>query len=292
MKKQKLLAQLSMVITTMIWGITFVMVKDALNDAPPYMFASLRFGLAFILGFIYVNKGIKDITSNEMYGGLVCGFCLFVGYAFQNFGLMQTTPSKSAFITSVSVIMVPMLLVIFRLKIIQNRIWLATFLAVIGLYILLDPTGAGLNFGDILTFGCALSFAIHIIFQDRYLSNGVDVVNFFLTQMMFITIFSFAAAMLFEGSVVHLTDRLLIAIIITGILATFVCFLLMIWSQTILGATQTAILLSLEPVFAALFSTFFAGEILGFYGWIGGSIVVVAIISSNIKISSKKVLKD
>ena len=84
MNKQKLLAQLSMVVTTMIWGITFVMVKEALNDAPPYMFASLRFGVAFILGCIYVNKGIKDITPNEMYGGLICGFCLFVGYAFQN----------------------------------------------------------------------------------------------------------------------------------------------------------------------------------------------------------------
>ena len=104
MNKQKLLAQLSMVVTTMIWGITFVMVKEALNDAPPYMFASLRFGLAFILGFIYVNKVIKDITSTEICGGFICGFCLFVGYAFQNFGLMETSPSKSAFITRVSVI--------------------------------------------------------------------------------------------------------------------------------------------------------------------------------------------
>ena len=76
-------------------------------------------------------------------------------------------------------------------------------------------------------------------------------------------------------------------VVVTGILATFVCFLLMIWAQTILDANQTAILLSLEPVFAALFSTFVAAEILGFYGWVGGVIIVVAVISSNIKISSK-----
>ena len=132
MKKQKFLAQLSMVITTMIWGITFVMVKDALNDAPPYMFASLRFGLAFIIGFIYVNKGIKDTTSNEMFGGLICGFCLFVGYAFQNFGLIETSPSKSAFITSVSVILVPIILVLFKLKKVNMRIWIAVILAIIG----------------------------------------------------------------------------------------------------------------------------------------------------------------
>ena len=292
MKQKRFLAQVGMIITTMIWGITFVIVKDALHDAGPYMFSFLRFGLAFLIGSIFAYNKVESITINELRAGLVCGFTLFAGYAFQNYGLMQTTPSKSAFITSVSVIMVPVILFLFRIYKVKMKIWVSTFLAVVGLYILLDPTGEGLNFGDILTFGCALFFAIHIIFQDRYLSKGVDIVNFFLTQMLFITVFSFVAAMLFEGSAVYLTDRLLIAIIITGILATFVCFLLMIWAQTILGANQTAILLSLEPVFAALFSTFFAGEILGFYGWVGGSIVVIAVISSNIKISSKKVFKD
>ena len=288
MKKQKLLAQLALVITTMIWGVTFVMVKDALNDAGPYMFAFLRFGLAFLVGSAFAYNKIGSIKFNEVIAGLVCGFVLFVGYAFQNYGLMQTSPSKSAFITSVSVIMVPMILFLFNINKVKTKIWFSTFLAMVGLYILLDPAGAGLNIGDILTFGCALSFAIHIIFQDKYLSKGVDIVNFFLTQMIFITLFSFIAAVLFEGTTVYFTDRLYIAIIVTGVLATFVSFLLMIWSQTVLSANKTAILLSLEPVFAALFSTFFAGEILGFYGWVGGSIVVVAVISSNIKFSSNK----
>jgi len=287
MKQKRFLAQLGMVITTMIWGITFVMVKDALNDADPFMFAFLRFGLAFLIGSLFAYNKIESITINELVAGLVCGFTLFAGYAFQNYGLMETTPSKSAFITSVSVIMVPVILFLFRIHIVKMKIWISTFLAVVGLYILLDPTGTGLNFGDILTFGCALSFAVHVIFQDRYLTKGVDVVNFFLTQMLFITIFSFIAAMLFEGNTFYFTDRLLIAVIVTGILATFVCFTLMIWAQTILDANQTAILLSLEPVFAALFSTFVAAEILGFYGWVGGVIIVVAVISSNIKISSK-----
>lgn len=292
MKQKKFLAQAGMVITTMIWGITFVMVKDALNDAGPYMFAFLRFGLAFLVGTIFAYNKIESITINEVIAGLICGFTLFAGYAFQNYGLMETTPSKSAFITSVSVIMVPIILFLFRINQVKMKVWLSTFLAIVGLYILLDPTGVGLNVGDILTFGCALSFAIHVIFQDRYLSKGVDVVNFFLTQMIFITIFSFIGAILFEGNSFYLTDRLLIAIIITGILATFVSFLLMIWAQTMLDANQTAILLSLEPVFAALFSTFFAGEILGFYGWVGGFVIVVAVISSNITIYHPKKNKD
>ena len=273
MRKQKILAQLSMVITTMIWGITFVMVKDALNDAPPYMFASLRFGIAFLLGFIYVNKGIKDISDTEMLGGLLCGFCLFVGYAFQNFGLMETTPSKSAFITSVSVILVPIILVLFKIKKVNPRIWVAVVLAIIGLYILLNPTGGGINVGDMLTFGCAVSFAAHVIMQDKYLSKGAS---------MFVTLFSCISVFLFEDISIHISQRLIIALLVTGILATFVAIMFMVWAQTILGPNQTAILLSLEPVFAALFSTFFAGEILGIYGWVGGMIVVLGVISSGI----------
>ena len=278
----KFLAQIGMVLTTMIWGVTFVMVKDALNDAKPFMFATLRFGLSFILAIIFVNKGIFKINKRSMIAGLICGFCLYVGYSFQNFGLMQTTPSKSAFVTSVSVIMVPMLLVLFRLKAVHNRIWVATFLAIIGLYILLDPAGKGLNIGDILTFGCALSFAAHVIFQDRYLSKGIDVGHLLLIQLLFITLFSGFSVVSYEGFDMVVSQRLIVAILVTGILATFIALLIMVWAQTILGPNQTAILLSLEPVFAALFSTIFAGEILGLNGWIGGLIIVFAVLSLEI----------
>ena len=287
MKKQKILAQLSMVVTTMIWGITFVMVKDALNDAPPYMFATLRFGIAFILGCIYVNKGIKNISDTEMLGGLFCGFCLFVGYAFQNFGLMETTPSRSAFITSVSVILVPLILVLFKIKKVESRIWIAVILAVTGLYILLNPKGGGVNIGDILTFGCAVSFAAHVIMQDKYLSKGASISKLFLIQVMFVTIFSCAGVFVFEDISINISERLVIALLVTGILATFVAIMFMVWAQTILGPNQTAVLLSLEPVFAALFSTFFAGEVLGLYGWIGGMIVVVGVVSTEISFSKK-----
>jgi drug/metabolite transporter (DMT)-like permease len=263
------------------------MVKDALNDAPPYMFAALRFGIAFILGLVYVNKGIKNITDVEMLGGLFCGFCLFVGYAFQNFGLMETTPSRSAFITSVSVILVPLILVLFRMKRVNTRIWIAVVLAIVGLYILLNPTGGEVNIGDILTFGCAVSFAAHVIMQDKYLSKGASISKLFLIQIMFVTIFSCASVFIFEDMIINISERLIIALLVTGILATFVAIMFMVWAQTILGPNQTAILLSLEPVFAALFSTFFAGEILGIYGWIGGMIVVLGVISSEISFKKK-----
>ena len=288
MSRKIVLANLGMILVTMIWGITFVMVKDALNDAPPFIFLALRKGLAFVAGVIYLNKNIKKITTLEIIGGLACALVLYAGYSFQNFGLILTTPSKSAFITSVSVILVPVLLLLLGLQKVALKIWLIIGAALIGLYILLNPMGGEGNFGDILTLGCALSFAIHIIFQDIYLKKKVDVVRFFVIQVMFVFLISAVSGFAFESSNIILSERLFVAIAVTGILGTFVAIIIMLWAQTILSATQTAILLSLEPVFAALFSVFYAGEILGLSGWIGGAIIVVSVASSGFFSSDSK----
>jgi len=165
----KLTAQASLILVTIIWGITFVLVKNALNDAAPFSFAALRFGLATILTALLLHKNIFSISKYELIGGLLCGFFLFMGYAFQNFGLMITSASKSAFITSVSVLIVPLMLVALDIQQVKLRIWIAVCLATIGLYLLIMPGSGGLNIGDILTFGCAVSFAVHIIAQDNYL---------------------------------------------------------------------------------------------------------------------------
>ena len=287
MNRKNILAQIGLVLITMIWGITFVMVKNALNDAPPFMFATLRFGLAFFISAIYLNRKISMINKQEIVAGIVCGFLLFSGYACQNFGLILTTPSKSAFITSVSVIFVPILLVLFRWQKINFKIWGVVCFTTIGLYILLNPMGVGINLGDIITFGCALSFAFHIIFQDVYLNKKVDIVRFFIMQVFFVSLFSLVCSFVFESTQIVISQRLIVAILVTGILATLVAIIIMIWAQTILAPTETAILLSLEPVFAALFSVFFAGEVLGVYGWVGGMIIVLSVMGSGMLTPSK-----
>ena len=282
------MANLGLILITMIWGITFVMVKDALNDAPPFIFLALRKGIAFIAGIIYLNKNIKKINTLEIVGGFLCAIVLYTGYSFQNFGLILTTPSKSAFITSVSVVLVPVLLFIFGIQKVAIKLWFIIGLTIIGLYILLNPMGGQINFGDILTLGCALSFAIHIIFQDIYLKRKVNVVRFFVVQVMFVFLMSSISGFIFENSTIILSERLFIALAVTGILGTFVAIIIMLWAQTILSATQTAILLSLEPVFAALFSVFYAGEVLGLSGLIGGSIIVLSVASSGFLFSDSK----
>ncbi|HIM53544.1 MAG TPA: DMT family transporter [Candidatus Marinimicrobia bacterium] len=277
MKNKKYLAQILLVFVTLIWGATFIMVKDALNDAGPFAFGTLRFTIAGILTLVIVNKSIFTLTKTEIIGGLICGFCLFCGYAFQNFGLMQTSASKSAFITSVSVLMVPIILYLFNIQKIKMKVWFAVVLATIGLYFLLDPRGGMMNWGDILTFGCALGFAVHIIFQGYYVKKNVRVLPFFLVQAWVVVGLSFINSLLFEPIFAIWSPRLISALLVTGIAATFIAILLMIWAQQILNPSETAIIFSLEPVFATVFAIIFAGEILGLWGYIGGGLIVLAV---------------
>ena len=274
---KKITAQIGLLFVTIIWGLTFIIVKEALDDAPPFTFATLRFLLATILTLLIVKKKIFTLAKQEIWGGIVCGFFLFLGYAFQNFGLMHTTATKSAFITSIAVLIVPILLVLLNIQKVQLRTWIAVLLATAGLYLLILP-GGGISLGDIITFGCALSFALHIIAQDNFIKKEIRLLPFINVQLAFVTVVSLFHALMFEPDPIIWSERLFGAIIITGFLATFMAFLIMIWAQKILNPSETAIIFATEPVAAALFAMVFAGEVLGLWGWIGGGLVCLAVV--------------
>ena len=283
------LAQLGLVFTTLAWGATFVLVKEGLKNAEPFTFGAYRFLIATICTSILVRTKIFNIKKKEIYGGIVCGLFLCAGYAFQNFGLwendlyLSTTPSKSAFITSISIIMVPILLFLFGIQKVSNKTWFSIIIATIGLYILLNPTGEGISMGDIFTFGCAACFAIHIILQDIYVKKNINIIHFFFIQMLSVTVFSGICSLLFETKPTIWSQQLITALLLTGIIATTIAILIMVWAQQVLSPSQTALIFSLEPVFAALFSWILLNEILGLWGWIGGLLIVLAIIWSESK---------
>ena len=274
---KKITAKIGLLFVTIIWGLTFILVKAALNDAQPFSFTALRFGLATLITLLIVNKNIITSTKNEIIGGILCGFLLFLGYAFQNFGLMNTTATKSAFITSISVLIVPFILVAMDIQKVKLQIWLAVVLATFGLYLLILP-GGGINIGDVITFGCAISFALHIIAQDNYLKKEIRLLPFVCIQLAFVTLISFIHAQVFEPEAIIWSTRLTYAIIITGIFATLIALLIMVWAQKILNPSETALIFAMEPVAAALFAMVFAGEILGLLGWIGGGFVCLAVV--------------
>ena len=284
LKNKKIIAQLGLLVTTLIWGATFIVVKDAinLNTFPPFFFAGIRFILAalcviFLVDFKSIADGFK--------GPFLCGLILFVGYGFQNYGLEATTPTNSAFITSISVLMVPIILYMFKIEKISLRIWISVFLAFIGIQ-MISPNG--FNIGDQLTFGCALSFAIHIIMQDKF--DKKKVINFFVIQSMTAGLLSLLASLLVEPvSQVVFSNEAIIAILITGILGTTFALLVMIWAQKILSASETAIIIAMEPVFAALFSVYFGYEVLGYISYVGGAVVVFSVIFCELSRDTKLV---
>ena len=277
-----------MILTTLAWGATFVITDRALNDAPPFTFNAYRFLIAFLSTFILVRNEIFNLTNIEFKGALTCGIFLFLGYNFQNFGLwLDSTPTTSAFITSISVVFVPLFLVMSGKQQVSNNIWYSVFLALLGLFMLLDPINAGIKIGDIITFGCAICFAGHIISQDEAVKKEINIFRFFLIQIGIVCLLSFICSIIFEPTdllnSMHIdfwSSTLVNALLINGILATTVAIMIMVWAQKIVTASQTAIFFSLEPLFAALFSWYLIGETLGLYGIIGGIIIVGAIITS------------
>ena len=175
------------------------------------------------------------------------------------------------------------MLVVAGLQKVSSRIWTAIILALIGLYLLLDPTGTGISLGDTFTFGCAICFAVHIILQDRYAKKGIHVTRFFLIQVAAVTLFSFICSFIFDTQSPIWSPELINALLMTGIIATTIAILIMVWAQQILNPSQTALIFSLEPVFAALFSWILIGELLGTWGWVGGFLVVIAVVWSESK---------
>ena len=300
MSQNRLVAQVGLVLTTLAWGATFVLVKDSLEYAKPFTFIFFRFIIATfaILPFIFLYKKrnfFNRINNSEIEFGLICGLLLFIGYAFQNFGLEITIPSKSAFITSISVLIVPIILVFYKNEITTPKLWISILIVILGLYLLIDP-GSGVqqsnekygkdaflpNLGDILTFGCAIFFAMHIIAQSDAVKTKINLIRFFIIQCLSVSLFAGLCALIINEPVIpwnHPQINILYwSLIINGMIATTFAIFVMIWAQKILSAGETAVIFSLEPIFAALFSIFMGVESFGVLQWAGAIIVVLSVI--------------
>jgi drug/metabolite transporter (DMT)-like permease len=169
------------------------------------------------------------------------------------------------------------------------HLWVSIFIVLTGLTILLNPNVSNLTFGDVLTFGCSISFATHLIYQGKYLINKVNnIYNFFLVQMGITTII-FLIGALFERQflIVELdwNRTVLLGLSITGILATFTAILIMVWAQKFVSPIQTAMIFTLEPVFAGLYNHFFTEHILTDLGIFAGFVIVLGILYHEIKVS-------
>jgi len=292
----KLRAYLLMLFVVAVWGSTFVLIKGALDHATPAAFNLARMTLAFAVMAIGYHRYWRGIRRRQVFSGALVGLCLAIGYQFQTLGLARTTPSKSAFITGLMVVLVPLLSAIPGLRPPGGHAprWNAFFgaaLAFAGIILLTSPaappgastTLAGflpdlrsINTGDMLTFGCAVGFALHCIVLG-HVSPRVAFQPLALLQVGFCALFMAVSLPFIEHPRVTWTPGLLGALAIAAVLATAAAFSIQSWAQSVLPSTHTALILTMEPVFAWITSFLFTGERLGVRPAAGAILILAGI---------------
>lgn len=245
---------------TFFWGTTFVIVKQALDYASPLCFIALRFLLAGLLLLVVMWRG--PIERQAIVPGFILGVFLFGGYTFQTWGLSYTTPSKAAFITGSSVILVPLIVALSGSPL--GRANLAgAFLGLGGIYFLVLPSGLGaVNRGDLLVLIGATSFALHIVLVGHY-TRRFSFLHLVPVQILTAGLLASVALPIAPGFKLEWTRGLVFAIIVTAVLATALAFGVQNWAQQYTPPAHTALIFALEPVFAALTSWWVMGERLG-----------------------------
>ncbi len=284
-------ADLALLAVAAVWGLTFTAVQRALDDAGVFSFLTARFAIAvLVLALVFPRRALRLNRSVVLLGGLI-GLWLTAGYSLQTAGLLYTTASKSAFITGVSVVLVPVLS--FALSRVRPRASSvgAVALAIVGLYLLTSPGGDGPNVGDVLTLGCAVAFALHIVTTERVAPHH-DPVALALSQIATAGLASALLMLLWEGPRLTLTPWTVFALGVTGVLATAVAFAVQMWAQRRTSATHVAVIFTAEPLFAALFARLIQGELLGLEGVLGGTLIIAGILIAQIGASRRSACDD
>jgi drug/metabolite transporter (DMT)-like permease len=279
---------LLLILTAAIWGSTFVLVKDALRDVSPLLFNLLRMVIATVVLAAIYHRDLLRLKRGYLAGGAIVGLCLAAGYSFQTAGLARTTPAKSAFITGLIVVIVPLLCAIPALRpATMRRPSLPAFggavMAFGGILLLTTPTHTpwmsllgSINEGDLLTLLCALGFAFHVVAL-AHISPRLPLGALAVLQLAFCTLVMGVALPVFEHPRLDLSPRLIMALLVTGVLATAAAFTVQSWAQQRLSATRTALILALEPVFAFLTSYLFYGERLSTRASLGALLILCGI---------------
>jgi drug/metabolite transporter (DMT)-like permease len=266
-------ADAALLLACLFWGVTFVLVQGVLPDASPAVFLAFRFALALLLVplLVPVRKPVPWAA------GATAGVALWVSYWLQTEGLRYTTPSKSAFITGMNVVLVPVLVSIANRRWLRSRQAAAALVATVGLGLLtLEGQGTwAINWGDLLTLGCALAFSVHVILVGRY-ANQVDPGAFLAVQLAVVAALSALTASA-EGWPFRPTPALAWAVVITAALPTAAAFALMIWAQRFVAPSRAALLFTTEPVFAAAASYAWLGERFSRNAAAGAILILVAI---------------
>lgn len=287
-KIYELRADLLLLSVAIAWGVTFLMVQDAINSTPVYAFLFFRFALASILMFFIAYKFLKQTNKKTILYGVILGVFLFSAFATQTFGLLYTKSSIVAFITGLNVICVPFLGYLLFKEHISKKVFMATIVAVIGLYLLTMSGSLTIEIGEFLTLICAILFALQIIFTGKF-SKEVNVFLLVLFQLITVTILSLVFSLTLDNVTFDLNYDYTFfkAIIITAVFATVYAFLIQTYMQQFTTASKTAIIFAMEPVSASIYAFLAAGEVLSLVQITGAVLIILATLIAEIKFKKR-----
>jgi len=280
--RNPLAADLALVFNTLIWGSTFVMVKRALDDASALLYVAIRFLVATLV-LAYVFRRRWSLSSGAPRGGILAGVCLFGGYAFQTVGLNLTTPSKAAFLTGLTVVVVPLLnSLVYRVYPHASEA-IGVVIATIGMGLMtLQGNSGGVARGDLLVILCAVAFAGHIVVLGHY-SKAAPFEPLAVWQLGTTATLALASFWWMEKPFFHPGPFLWMALLVSSLLSTALAFTVQAWAQQITTATRAALIFALEPVVAWAFSFVVIGERLPPRGILGAILILAGILVAELK---------
>ena len=274
------IASVALVGVTAVWGYTFLAVKDATARMPVMDFLAWRFLLASVVMIALRPTCLRNVTRLELLRGVGLGTVLGLGYIAQTYGLRYTSAAISGFITGMFVVLTPVMSWILLRRKTNRSTWMVVALATVGLA-LLTLNGWSIGIGELLTLGCAVFFAIHIVGLGEW-SSQYDPYAFSLLQIGAVAVISLIAAA--PGGIVVPPDPEVWGVIgITGVLATAVAFFVQTWAQSLVSATRAAVVMTMEPVFAGLFTVVIGGNQLTLRTLGGAACILAAMFIINLK---------
>ena len=279
--KKKLGADFLLLVNTFFWGITFVIVKEAVEQVGVFFFLTQRFSLAF-LGLIPVCLFMRrPFTLQSLRHGVTLGVFLFGAYALQTLALLYTTASNTAFLTGLNTVLVPIFGALIFRHLITRNMHIGVVLAAIGLYLLTSHGSWSFNKGDLLGFSCAVCVALHVILTGTYARMN-DV--YWLTTIQFgvIAMFSALIATMSGQKIFVWHSEIIWALVICVLFASIFAFLVQTSMQRFTSPTHTALIFCMEPVFAALYAYWAIHERLGTMELVGAIFILAGMILAEI----------
>ncbi len=286
-RSQKILSKVALFAAALIWGSSFIMVKDTVNELPPNLLLAVRFTIGcLILALVFIKK-LKQINLEYLWKGGIIGLMLFLAYSLQTIGMTDTTPGKNAFLTAIYCVLVPFLFWFFTRKRPDIYNFGAAFLCIIGIGLVSLTQAFTIGFGDTFTLLGGVFFALHLVAVSIFGSDK-DPVIITILQFFYAAIFSWITTLCFETMPAYVSTESVWSIAYLSVFCTAGALLLQNIGQKHTSASASAIILSLESVFGVLFSVFLGYEDLTFKLVCGFSLIFVAVIVSETKLSFLK----